>query len=43
MQALWFEQLSQARILTESQWRSFRQKFENVHADFFNRMQLFPT
>lgn len=32
-------QLTEATILTEEQWRSFRQKFERVHADFFNRFQ----
>jgi DNA-binding CsgD family transcriptional regulator len=43
-QQAWFDQLTQATILTEGQWRSFRQKFENVHTDFFNRLQLqIPT
>jgi DNA-binding CsgD family transcriptional regulator len=31
--------ISQANIITEEQWRSFKHKFENVHTDFFNRVQ----
>jgi hypothetical protein len=39
IQQNWLDQLNQATILTEEQWRSFRQKFENVHSNFFNRLQ----
>ncbi len=31
------DQLTQATILTEEQWRSFRQKFELVHVGFFQK------
>jgi hypothetical protein len=34
------EHISQANIITEEQWRSFKYKFENVHTDFFNRIQV---
>lgn len=40
----WHSQLTQASILTEEHWRDFKYKFENVHADFFNRLQYhIPT
>ena len=35
----WLDQITQANILTDEQWRNFKFKFENVHTDFFNRLQ----
>ena len=35
----WLDQITQANILTDEQWRNFKLKFENVHTDFFNRLQ----
>lgn len=32
-------QLMQATILTEADWRNFRQKFERVHGGFFEKMR----
>ena len=40
----WHNQITQASILTDEQWRNFKFKFENVHIDFFNRLQYeIPT
>jgi hypothetical protein len=37
------EQLSNTSILTEADWRNFRQKFERVHAGFFDQLaQMVP-
>lgn len=33
-------QLTQASIMTDEQWRDFRQKFERVYPNFFNQIQL---
>lgn len=32
-------QLLNSSILTEEQWRNFKQKFEHVHEDFFKKLQ----
>jgi DNA-binding CsgD family transcriptional regulator len=36
----WHIQLMQASILTDDQWRNFRQKFERVHDGFFQKFTL---
>jgi tetratricopeptide (TPR) repeat protein len=36
----WHSQLTQASILTDDQWRNFRQKFERVHEGFFQKFAL---
>ncbi len=35
----WSTQLTQSTILTEADWRNFRQKFERVHPRFFAQLQ----
>ena len=40
----WLNQIQEATILTDEQWRNFKYKFENVHNDFFGRLQAYmPT